>query len=304
MNIPRLDLGKQPEIFEDYTHSSNSLFHFMTKSDYLFSAIKNKALVPRYCKENIEYLGLTQNNEPFKEMAVLMKCFCDIPLHKITNYSESIRVSESYPEKAYSHISLYGEFALAFSKGWGEEHNIQPITYLNTKASYIYEIRKAIADVISGELLVPDIVIDNYLLQLAFFKPLRGPMSRYYNGDEENITKNFHDEQEWRFIPTSLFQDNIFEPVIASRHVLNSTGRISDSPLNLLSNKVQQHKYKEYWLNFEYNDIRYIIVPDKQSRLDFIDFILGMPDDSFTKAIEKYILISKVLVLQEIRKDW
>lgn len=304
MNEPRLDLGEGVEISEDYTHSSNSLFHFMTKSDYLFSAIKNKALIPRYCKENIEYLSLTQDNEPFKEMAVLMKCFCDIPLHKITAYSESIRASDLYSKKAYSHTSLYGEYALAFSKGWGEEHNIQPITYLNTKASYIYEIRKAISGVISGELQVPDSVIDNYLLQLAFFKPLRGSMFRYYNGDAENITKNFHDEQEWRFIPTTLFQDNIFEPIIANRHVLNSTSRRADSPLNLLSNKIQQHTFKEYWLNFEYNDIRYIIVPNKQSRLDFIDFILNMSDDSFTKAIEKYVLISKVLVLEEIRKDW
>ena len=52
----------------------------MKEYQYLSQALKDQRLSPRYCKENIEYLGLKE----FKNICVLQKCFCDIPLHKIT----------------------------------------------------------------------------------------------------------------------------------------------------------------------------------------------------------------------------
>ena len=43
---------------EDYVQSANTLFHFMKKEDYLKSILFNKAIIPRYCVENINYLGI------------------------------------------------------------------------------------------------------------------------------------------------------------------------------------------------------------------------------------------------------
>lgn len=66
--------------------------------------------------------------------------------------------------------------------------------------------------------------------------------------------------------------------------------------------------YKNLWLAFDYNDIKYLIVPTNQSRLDCISFILNLPNSHFDLdpdvAVQKSVLISKILVLNEIRKDW
>ena len=70
---------------EDYYQSANSLFHFMKEADYLHTALSQKALIPRYCREDIRFLQININNITFSEIAVLQKCFCDIPLHNITS---------------------------------------------------------------------------------------------------------------------------------------------------------------------------------------------------------------------------
>ena len=55
-------------------------------------------------------------------------------------------------------------------------------------------------------------------------------------------------------------------------------------------------------------DIRYLIVPTIQARIELIKEILSLPSDGFSSSesenIGKSVLISKILVLDEIRKDW
>ena len=55
-------------------------------------------------------------------------------------------------------------------------------------------------------------------------------------------------------------------------------------------------------------DIRYLIVPTIQARIELIKEILAPPPEGFSTSesenIGKSVLISKILVLDEIRKDW
>lgn len=81
---------------DDYVQSANTLFHFMKKSEYLEFILTNKAIIPRYCIENIEYLNIHVENSNFKEIAILQKCFCDIPFHKLTDNFELNGVGENY----------------------------------------------------------------------------------------------------------------------------------------------------------------------------------------------------------------
>lgn len=73
---------------DDYVQSANTLFHFMQRHEYLSALLKRRALVPRYCQENIAYLSLEIGGHPFGEIYVLQKCFCDIPFHKLTEAFE------------------------------------------------------------------------------------------------------------------------------------------------------------------------------------------------------------------------
>ena len=68
---------------QEYTQSANSLFHFMQERKFLLTSLKKKALFPRYCEEQIDYLNLQDSEMVFPKIAVLEKCFCDISLHNI-----------------------------------------------------------------------------------------------------------------------------------------------------------------------------------------------------------------------------
>lgn len=135
--------------YDDYAQSANTLFHFMGKSEYLKSILTNRAIIPRYCMENIEYLDIRRGEVCFKEVAILQKCFCDIPFHKLTDNFELNGVGEVYKslgedeklalKKSNTHPDYYGKFAIAFSKSWGEKNKLQPVHYLNENSLYTLE---------------------------------------------------------------------------------------------------------------------------------------------------------------------
>lgn len=71
--------------YDDYAQSANTLFHFMTKLEYLNATLFHRALIPRYCVETIDYLNIHTSTRTFNEAAILQKCFCDIPFHKLAD---------------------------------------------------------------------------------------------------------------------------------------------------------------------------------------------------------------------------
>ena len=103
------------------------------------------------------------------------------------------------------------------------------------------------------------------------------------------IYKNFHDEREWRYVPNADILASLnTESIIANPRVLPFANEISKG--------LEQESYRKLWLDFSYDDIRYIKT------------ITDLPDSCFENQddipMQKNILISKILVLAEIRKDW
>lgn len=301
--------------YDDYAQSANTLFHFMTKFKYLEEILEKKALIPRYCKEDLQYLNI--GNGSFTEAFVLQKCFCDIPFHKLTENFQLQATGDNYqnlsedertrvPSK-YTHTDFYGEYAIAFSKGWGEKNNLQPIHYLNERSNYTKDISNLINQILNMEEVL-DIYSDDVLNHLCFVKPLRGIMKRKFkrNNDidvEIDFQKNFHDEQEWRFVPSINVTDALqIDTVIANPYMLHLNEEGMDINAGL-----SDEKYSSLWLKYSYDDIRYIIVPNSNARVDIINRIISLPDNKFSNgsdvAIQKYVLISKIIVLEEIRKD-
>lgn len=303
---------------DDYTQSANTLFHFMGKGDYLKSILVNRAIVPRYCIENIEYLNIRIGDTIFKEVAILQKCFCDIPFHKLTENFELNGIGEVYKslnddeklnlKKNNTHPDYYGKFAIAFSKKWGENNNLQPVHYLSAKSLYTIEFTKLFDSVLSVD-NIPEEYAGDILNRLSFMKPLRGVMKRTIKrNNSENIFiefyKNFHDEKEWRYVPnTTVLSVAKIERIIGNPNILE----LHDA-IKIINDNLEAKKYRALWLQYNYDDIRYIIVPDLHSRIDIINTIMNIPDEEFNNQsqvlMQKYILISKILVLEEIRKDW
>lgn len=304
---------------EDYKQSANTLFHFMKEKQFLEAVLKRKALVPRYCLEDINYLNIEVSGHKFKEVAILQKCFCDIPLHKITTdfdctvvkaVSSNQESTESRNSIRVSHILLYGSFGIAFSKEWCEAQSLQPVHYLNERSAYTNDFKLLLSKIISDNDL-PEEFSSDILQRLALIKPIRGIMKRREDSRDYYLYKNFHDEQEWRYIPNlsrieqvNASCSNKYELIIANPNLLELQSESGLRFIDKQSHELENERYKGIWLNFEYNDVRYLIVPDRQSRVDIINFIMKLPESNFTDLDMRYILISKILVLDEVRKDW
>ena len=293
---------------EDYVHSANALFHFMSDAKYLVSALQRRALCPRYCNEDVTYLDIEYNDVKFDKVAVLQKCFCDIPLRNIvrkfpihlTENNDSDAKERLFPE--YSHTDLYGCYALAFSKKWGEEHKLQPVHYLSQEAENVSQFSQMFRDLLEQEEL-PDTISDTLLNWMCFLKPLRGTMWHRLKtkaGDmiKCEFYKNFHDEHEWRFVPFAINVDgNDLDCLIAN-------GAIGSGFLKVMSDRLEDESYKASWLQFQYDDIRYIIVPDNAGRRQIIETVQIIPDEMFEDEFQRSTLMSKILVLDDILKDF
>ncbi len=299
---------------EDYSQSANTLFHFMNEFSYLKDILRFQALKPRYCQEDIKYLDLKTGNIQWENILVLQKCFCDIPIGMITKKQHvcvldnvELGKNDRYKiEAASSHTDFYGEFGIGFSKAWGEMNCLQPVQYINPASELKSRIGLSFYSLYNQE-DIEDEFAENFLCSLAYYKPLRGEMKRKYellSGKKQviPIVKNFHDEKEWRYVPDKdKLQRCGYQMVIANPNIVNAPDIVQEMNDSISTKKAM------LWMPFNYEMVRYIIVPTGKDRMDLIEFICELPDQNFVdenyKIKEKMLLISKILVLDELRKD-
>lgn len=62
-----------------WNNSANILCNYMKELEFLEKILKNKAIIPRYVIEPLDYLKI----EELHRIAFPMTCFCDIPLSKV-----------------------------------------------------------------------------------------------------------------------------------------------------------------------------------------------------------------------------
>lgn len=253
------------------TIQADTLFTFTTQLEYMTPIIKNRLISPRYCDEDIRYLKIPK----LKKIAYPMKCFCDINMHRLDE-----------------HLKWYGYYGLAFSKEWGMQNGIQPIQYINPDSALCKDFSIAFSSALQVDPLkekTSQTKMKNFLLhEMMYYKPYEGKMKNRNTGKIQN--KCFTDECEWRFIPdvtVAGFEQAYYDDTIINAGVLND---ISNSMAEI----------REIGLNFEYSDIKYIIV---KTNSDF---------DSLTKGItmlkldesDKYQLISKIIVWDHSKGDF
>ena len=151
--------------------SSNSLFHFTNKYEYLVNILQNGFRV-RYCKE----YGWGKNHIDF---ALPMVCFCDIPLSQIKE-----------------HTSFYGEFGIGISRQWiSKNKNINPVQYVNHKSTEYSHILKILTKLKNKK------CDEIELRKLILAKKISGKVS---NKVGKIQFKKFYDEREWRYVPDNI----------------------------------------------------------------------------------------------------
>lgn len=246
----------------------DTLFTFTTKMKYIVETLENKMVAPRYVEEDVLYL----KDSRIKKLAIPMKCFCDIPLNKIEYHTE-----------------WYGSFGLAFKKEWGIKNNLQPVQYLNGKSPLAEALSKAFKVSIKGlsEETPQEIALKDFLAnQILFSKPYTG-FQKDVKGKRRK--KCFGDECEWRYVP-DMTEANYKQCYLIDH--LNNNVSFRDISNSLSKNRLVS-------LPFDWNDLKYIILPKVQ---DLDEFQTIINNFNYTSE-EKQLLLGKVLIWETIRDD-
>ena len=271
--------------------TANALFNFMREYSYLEKAILNMAICPRYYPEDISYLNLKYNSKDLTEWYIPMTCFCDIPLHQISYHAEgnSILLNDKG----------YGKFSIAFHKEFGIRKGIQPIHYLNTSSVQVEELTAALNILINkdSDYSEDSDILMNFIFEyIRMIKPYTGKMKRR---DRDNnvieIKKNFQDEHEWRYIPK-------LNPRELPLMLIEEEEIRAEEINKIYSDSILQTRNGV--LKFDVEDIRYIFVDTVQNRNRLIQFIRGKRKGRRLSSQEKDILISKIMVYDELKEDW
>lgn len=250
---------------------ADTLFNFTTELDHIITCIKNKMVSPRYCEEDIRYLKIPH----LKKIAYPMKCFCDINLHRIEE-----------------HLQWYGYYGLAFTKAWGMQKQIQPIQYINPDSELRKDFTKAFSAALKSDARKESKTqskMENFLLhEMMYYKPYEGKMKNRNTGKIKK--KCFTDECEWRYIPDVTRAG--FMQVYFNEDILNAGG------LNDISNSMSG--IREISLNFDYADLKYIIVKTLSDFEILTEVIMTLGLDK----LEEYQLISKVIIWDSAKGDF
>lgn len=278
--------------------SSNTLFHFTNKKNYLLSILKN-GLYVRYSLEN--YQNLINNKA---EIVFPMTCFCDIPLSHVKN-----------------HTKTYGRYAIGLTKDWGMRNKVSPVIYAYPNSettqtlNYVFDNIESFFDINKEELKNIKLskntakifehydnrekelgkkissVHNNLSNFIRYIKPYEGKFFR-----DGNYLKNkvkFYDEREWRFTPSRDF--------LLDKKIKDSYSReyfIDPIRRRALNIKLAKH----IKLKFEPKDIKFIIVENDieiPEMINQLDMIFG----NKATSNELKLLSTRLISMEQILED-
>lgn len=204
-----------------------------------------------------------------------MKCFCDINLHRIQ-----------------CHLDWYGYYGLAFPKEWGMKNGIQPIQYINPDSKLRKDFSFAFNQILNDDSSISSNLSDtmkNFILhEFMYYKPYEGKMKNRMSNKIEK--KCFTDECEWRYIPD--LSDTDFQQIYYDPNIMHA-GIMSD-----ISNSLT--KLSGISLNFNYSDIKYIIIKTTD---DFIKLVSVIDELNIDSNVRNE-LISKIIIWDKSKEDF
>ncbi|MEI6758030.1 MAG: abortive infection system antitoxin AbiGi family protein [Chlorobium sp.] len=214
---------------------------------------------------NIRYTRerLIYQDDSYFDYLIPAICFCDIPLSAISD-----------------HIAEYGEYGIGLKRDWAYSNKLNPVIYYSEDSYFVqtfYELMNLLQEDNSsaGDRTRP---LSKHLFH--YYKPHTG--YDFKNKEE----KCFYDEREWRFVPRI---DNNLDLII---HCDEQKTEFIEQ----LRNSTEKLK-----LEFQPNDISFIIIKDESERLKFIRKIKEIKGRYSHDDVE--ILTSKILTVERINKD-
>jgi len=244
--------------------SASTLIHFTSSKEALRSILIENFRV-FYCRETIVF-----SKKPIT-FHVPMVSFCDIPLSEIK-----------------SHISKYGRYGIGLTKEWGRKNGLNPVLYMSTDSHVSKNFTKAF-------IKFADRRKEESQEWTEEQKPLVD-LIRYmknYEGDlvrKSSTTKNyrFSDEREWRFVPPV---DSECELILGQKTHADAASR---AEVEATAEAIR--------LEFEPNDIKYIIIQNDSEIGEFIDHLRRAKGSKYTlEDVER--LTTRILTAEQIEND-
>jgi len=200
------------------------------------------------------------------EFLVPMVSFCDIPLSQVK-----------------SHIESYGKYGIGLTKDWGMKNRLNPVLYMAAGSNLSHDYERAFSSFITSDDSPWTRDEQSLANMLRYMKNYEGDLVRTA-GQIDNY--RFSDEREWRYVP----------PVETACDMLVLH---DDSDANFRINL--DEKLKNLRLNFEPNDIKYIIIQDDSEIEEFFSY-LGKVKGKY--AHEDVIrLTTRILTTEQIYRD-
>lgn len=242
--------------------SSNTLIHFTSSKETLKRILEENFRV-FYCKETVILGGKKSNYR------VPMVSFCDIPLSEIKD-----------------HIEKYGNYGIGMTKEWGIRKGLNPVLYVAQTSSLSASYRHALKTyAIETEDDVDDWSVEQRSVVdvLRYMKNYEAPLVR--KGIEKDAYR-FSDEREWRFVPPHTEECDML--------VNSDYYEAHENDVNAALESMR--------LDFEPNDIKYIIINDDTEIGEFIDHLRRVKGKSYTlHDIER--LATRIFTTEQIKTD-
>jgi hypothetical protein len=246
--------------------SSNSIIHFTNTKEKLKGILTENFKV-KYCLEEITF--------PLKgpvSYAAPMVSFCDIPFGEVKN-----------------HISNYGPYGIGLTKEWAERNSLNPVLYLEKNSSlaksywsiyesYILKSNKKLNEFSPDEYCILDLMryMKNYQSDLV----RAGKVLKDYR---------FSDEREWRYVPE--FSEHYYM-------ILDGNSYDTDDKKNK-----QNEKLEKLRLEFDPNDIKYIIIEKDIEISEFLDLLRTSKGKKYSYSdVER--LMTRLMTTEQIVSDF
>ena len=242
---------------------SHTLFHFTKNLEFLKDILLN-GFWPRFCLEDVKWY-----NSNDSQAAYPIVCFCDIPLSRVDE-----------------HVDFYGNFGLGVTKEWAKLNRLSPVIYLNEGSAQQLALRKLFGENLKGKQFYSG-AGDDINTVMTHVKPIEGKM--FING--QFISKEFHQENEWRFAVNGKSSELKIKPFIYEN-------QYHDKQV-LEAEKLKAKN--TYSLKITPSDIKYLFVKTDADIPDLINFIQTKLDHYTSSEIK--ILMSRVVSLETISGD-
>jgi hypothetical protein len=244
--------------------SANSLFHFTDKKDSLKKILEENFRI-FFCKERTILCDMVY------EYHVPMVSLCDIPLSQIKE-----------------HISKYGNYGIGMTREWGIRNKLNPVLYLEPQSDLATSYKAAFRYM--GDREVGDghfnAVSREFADVLRYLKNYQADL--YRKGVLHTAGYRFANEREWRYVPGVNTDVELFY----------LTDEFKDAAILATA----QHSVAHLRVDFEPNDIKFIIIKDDSEITEFITHLRQvMGHKAIMHDVER--LTTRIFTSKQIHDD-